>query len=122
MQEILRLLLERTGIDFASYCRGTVRRRILNRMISLGSDSLDDYVSRLHGSEEEAVRLAERITIKVSRFYRNASTFDRVRSELLPELAATRSAPLRLWSAGCGHGEEAYHSPCSCPKAASKAR
>lgn len=109
IKEILVVLRERTGCDFARYRSATVYRRILNRMISLGIDSLGDYLQRLQTIEEEAARLLERVTIKVSRFYRNPATFHLLRREVLPEIARRRAgAPLRIWSAGCGCGEEAY--------------
>jgi chemotaxis methyl-accepting protein methylase len=78
-------------------------------MISVGESSLGAYLQRLRADAEEASRLLERLTIKVSRFYRNARTFDFLMSEVIPTLAKMcDGAPLRVWSAGCGCGEEAY--------------
>ena len=49
------------------------------------------------------------MTIKVSRFYRNGEVFDVLREHVLPALARQRAGePLRIWSAGCGYGEEPY--------------
>src|SRR5690606_12566485 len=76
---------------------------------SIGAASLHAYLDRLRVDWEEALRLLERLTIKVSRFYRNARTFDTLADEVIPALAQARDgAPLRIWSAGCGCGEEAY--------------
>lgn len=109
LAEILARVRGATGLDFSRYREATVRRRVHNRMIGLGVESLERYAQRLEGDPEEAPRLVERLTIKVSRFYRNAPAFDLVRGELLPALAAARAGrALRLWSAGCGRGEEAY--------------
>jgi chemotaxis protein methyltransferase CheR len=106
---ILAIVRERTGRDFSGYRAGTVQRRILNRMISAGISSMREYLAWLQRSREEAPRLLERLTIKVSRFYRNAATFDLLREQAIPRLAGERSGrPLRLWSAGCGCGEEPY--------------
>ena len=84
-----------------------MQRRIHNRMISVGIASLDAYLDMLRENAGEARRLLERITIKVSRFYRNRTTFDELRRVVFPALAR-RGEPLRLWSIGCGCGEEAY--------------
>lgn len=109
VEAILDLLYRRVGTDFARYRPDLIRRRIRNRMISAGAATLDAYLALLAGSDEETARLVERVTIKVSRFYRNAAAFDRLRTAILPQLAERRQgAPLRIWSAGCASGEEAY--------------
>jgi len=107
--EILGIVLRETGVDFLRYRRTTVLRRIQNRMLSLRVGSSSEYLDRLRSDPAEPAGLAERITIKVSRFYRNAPTFDLLRREVLPALARHLGGhPLRCWSAGCGCGEEAY--------------
>jgi chemotaxis protein methyltransferase CheR len=107
--EILSVVHARTGIDFSAYRARTLHRRILNRMVCVGLDSLERYLELVTSCELEALRLLERVTIKVSRFYRNAATFDCLRQRVIPELAkASQGKPLRVWSAGCGCGEEAW--------------
>jgi chemotaxis methyl-accepting protein methylase len=106
---ILQLVRKRTGCDFSTYRPGTVYRRIQNRMISVGVSSFVDYLALLEANDDEVPRLVERLTIKVSRFYRNAPTFDLLRNVVVPACATRRGGePLRVWSAGCGFGEEAY--------------
>lgn len=106
---ILQLLRERTGADLSRYRPTTVSRRVLNRMISVGSSTFEHYLALLRADEHEALRLLDRVTIKVSRFYRNPVTFDALRLTVLPALAAANPGrPLRIWSAGCGCGEEPY--------------
>lgn len=103
---ILELVRERCGVDLAAYRAQTLERRVRNRMLALGLADVADYERVLDSADGEAARLLERITIKVSRFYRNAATFDLVARRLLPELA--RTGPVSAWSAGCGRGEEAW--------------
>jgi chemotaxis methyl-accepting protein methylase len=107
--EILQLLHERTGTNFASYRLPTVARRTMNRMISVGAHTYADYLELLRDREGEAARLLEHVTIKVSRFYRHTPAFDALRREVLPELARQADGrPLTVWSVGCGCGEEPY--------------
>lgn len=106
--EILALLNRRTGYDFSCYRPQTVLRRIRNRMISKGVPNVQGYLGQLIQDPAESAALLERLTIKVSRFYRNALSFDPLRGEVLPRLAERFGQPLRLWSAGCAHGEEPY--------------
>jgi chemotaxis methyl-accepting protein methylase len=106
---ILALLCERTGTDFGCYRPSTVTRRVLNRMISVGASSFSDYLALLRDNEAETAHLLQRVTIKVSRFYRNREVFDVLRERVIPGLARARAGePLRIWSAGCGYGEEPY--------------
>lgn len=105
---VIELMRERAGIDFADYRQATIARRIRNRMIAAGVDAWPDYLARLRADPAEAALLLERLTIKVSRFYRNASTFEHLARVVIPRLALERGAALRIWCAGCGRGEEAY--------------
>jgi chemotaxis methyl-accepting protein methylase len=106
---IASVMRNRTGVDFGCYRPATVRRRIRNRMISVGTTSVGDYLRLLRASEQEADRLLERVTIKVSRLYRNPGVFDLLREQILPRLAMQRAGkPLRIWSAGCARGEEPF--------------
>jgi chemotaxis methyl-accepting protein methylase len=107
--EILQVLRERTGTDFASYRLPTVARRTVNRMISVGAATYADYLQFLRQREGEAARLLEHVTIKVSRFYRHAPTFETLRREVLPQLALQAGGrTITAWSVGCGCGEEPY--------------
>lgn len=107
--EILELLRERTGTDFASYRLPTVARRTVNRMISVGAETYAEYLQFLRHRDGEAARLLEHVTIKVSRFYRHAPTFDTLRQQVVPELALhANGRPINVWSIGCGCGEEPY--------------
>jgi chemotaxis methyl-accepting protein methylase len=106
---VLALLLERTGLDFSRYRRASVERRIANRMLCARVSSLPEYLTLLESTPEEPARLIERLTIKVSRFYRDPVTFDALRGLVLPALQRARGEiPLRIWCAGCGYGEEAW--------------
>jgi chemotaxis methyl-accepting protein methylase len=108
-ERILELLCERTGTDFRRYRRSTITRRVLNRMISVGASTFADYLKLLRDNEGESVHLLQRVTIKVSRFYRNREVFDVLRERIVPSLARARAGnALRIWSAGCGYGEEPY--------------
>lgn len=107
LQPILGELRRRTGVDFSRYRAATVRRRIQNRMISVGIRTLPEYSAFLAGSPEEATHLLDRIAIKVSRFYRHAPAWEALEASALPELAKL-DRPLRVWSAACGYGQEVY--------------
>lgn len=104
---ILEVLQTRAGTDFSRYRPEMIRRRIQNRMISAGVPSLRAYLDMLRRNVEETPELIARVTIKVSRFYRNAQVFERLATEAMPRLAAL-DRPIRIWCAGCACGEEAW--------------
>ncbi len=104
---ILSAVRSKSGVDFSCYRAPTVQRRILNRMLSLSIKDFESYGDLVQQSDAEVQQLIARITIKVSRFYRNPAVFDMLRHAVLPGLHRP-GRPLRVWSAGCGRGEEAY--------------
>lgn len=105
---ILEILRERTGLDFRGYRSAPLLRRVRNRMISARVATLSEYLDLLTGQPEEAARLVERLTIKVSRFYRDPQVFHALRLALSEGAPGRRERPITAWSAGCGNGEEAY--------------
>ncbi len=105
---ILAIVQQRCGTDFGGYRPPTVLRRLLNGMRAAGAASLPEYLERLQRDPLEARRLLERLTIKVSRFFRNAGAVAVVRRELGRRRKGRPGAQLSAWSAGCGRGEEAY--------------
>jgi two-component system, chemotaxis family, CheB/CheR fusion protein len=69
-----------------------------------------DYLDYLQVHPDEFTALFNSILINVTGFFRDADAWDYVRAEVLPSLVATKpiDAPIRVWSAGCASGEEAY--------------
>jgi chemotaxis methyl-accepting protein methylase len=105
---MLEVIRERKGIDFRGYRVATLLRRVRNRMISAGVRTLPEYFERLQTDPEEADALTERLTIKVSRFFRDAATFAALRQAIAQRRVECGGRPLAIWSAGCGQGEEPY--------------
>ncbi len=111
----LRTFLEevraRSGIDFTSYKAPTIGRRLQRRMAATRTGTLADYRAYLHDHPEEYQRLISSFLIKVTDFFRDPELFSYLREQALPSLidaARARGNELRLWSAGCATGEEAY--------------
>lgn len=101
------LVLARTGRDLAEYRATTLQRRLRAQMTRRGVSSYGAYVKLLEEDASEACALLEQLSIKASQFFRDPVGFARIAEELF---VGRRLAdpPLRIWSAGCGRGEEAY--------------
>lgn len=110
LQPILMLLRHVCGADFSQYKMATVQRRIQRRMALLHVASLPAYLRILRDSEAEAQALYNDVLIKVTSFFRDPDAFEHLGRKVLPRLFKGREAgePLRVWSAGCSTGEEAY--------------
>ena len=106
------LVLAAGGIDLGLYKDRCVLRRLAVRQRACGAEDLRSYLMVVSRDPIERERLVKVLTIHVSQFFRNPGTFEAIRGVVLPAILATKEAGggriLRLWSAGCACGEEAY--------------
>lgn len=111
-REIVNLLQSRRAFDLGSYKDRCVKRRIASRVRARGLSDSSRYVELLDCDDDELDALLAVLTIHVSQFFRNPSTYRVLEERVLPGLAdeARRSGRnrLRLWSVGCAGGEEPY--------------
>lgn len=107
--QLLRVVHARTGLGLEAYKERFVERRVAIRVRATGSEGLGGYLELLTRDEGEMERLLRCLTIHVSSFFRNASTFEAIRREVFPKLFAPgASRHPRFWSVGCSRGEEPY--------------
>jgi two-component system CheB/CheR fusion protein len=109
-EALLGFLEQSRSFDFTGYKRSTLVRRVSTRMALLGVDSVGSYVDLLQVDPEEFTRLFDALLINVTGFFRDPPAWDYLAGEVLPKLLAGKPAgePIRVWSAGCASGEEAY--------------
>ncbi|MFN2582391.1 MAG: CheR family methyltransferase [Candidatus Dormibacteria bacterium] len=109
-EALLRYLFETHGLDFTGYKRASLTRRVQKRLGQLRVLSYDDYVDYLQVHPEEHRVLLDTILINVTSFYRDPASWDFLRAEILPRIVAAHGSDdaIRIWSAGCATGEEAY--------------
>lgn len=71
-----------------------------------------EYLLLLKQDSSELSSLLDVLTINVTKFFRNRETYSVLREKVLRQLASekrqTESKGIRVWSAGCASGEEAY--------------
>ena len=96
------------GFACASYKQKCLRRRVGVRMRARGLDSFTDYSRLLDRDDVEFDRLIGALTISVTRFFRDTPVWRSVTTDVIPELWRSERADIRVWSAGCASGEEAY--------------
>jgi len=108
-ETIGRILKAHCGFSLEGYKDKCVKRRINIRVRATQSNSPEAYSTFLTRNEPELEHLLRVLTIHVSHFFRNPSTFEKLSREILPQLLSERGARgVRLSSVGCAGGEEPY--------------
>ncbi|MQG94708.1 CheR family methyltransferase [Pseudomonas sp. MN1F] len=110
LDEILLQLRNATGHDFQHYKRATVLRRIERRLHVTGQTELGGYLRYLEQHSSEATALLGDMLIGVTNFFRDREAFESLERHVLPQLVSQGedNREIRVWSAGCSTGEEAY--------------
>ena len=106
---LLEFLKEERGFDFTGYKRASLMRRVQRRMAEVGVTSFEGFHDHLMVHPEEFTPLFNTILINVTSFFRDREAWLHLLDEVLPAILARRAGqPIRVWSAGCASGEEAY--------------
>lgn len=110
LQQIFRLLQQRTRHDFSLYKPSTLHRRIERRMAIHAIATPAMYADFLRDNAQEIDLLFKELLIGVTSFFRDAAVWQQLADVTLPELLSRRpkGQKLRAWVAGCSTGEEAY--------------
>jgi two-component system CheB/CheR fusion protein len=110
LEELLVFIRDARGFDFTGYKRSSLARRIQKRMHEAGIAGYLDYRDRLESSAEEFGHLFNTILINVTGFFRDAETWTYLQQNVMPDVIADaeKFSDIRVWSAGCASGEEAY--------------
>lgn len=97
------------GIVLQGNRRALVESRVTQRLRRLGIEDYGEYLEFLRRDESgrELVMLIDAISTNVTEFFREDDHFDFIRDAAKRWLAEGRQK-LRLWSAACSSGEEAY--------------
>jgi two-component system CheB/CheR fusion protein len=107
---VFELLREVTALDFSSYKRSTIRRRIARRMTLRKAATIEDYIGYLQKNRAEVEALSQDLLIKVTTFFRDPDAFEALLKKIFPALLKQRKDgdPFRIWVPGCSTGEEVY--------------
>lgn len=112
LDKVLAELKQRRNLDFSGYRTSFLERRLADFMQQNECENPDAYLDRLAADPAECGRLAGVLMVNVSCFFRNPIVFETLAQSVLPELVERKhqrgQRELRVWSAGCGMGEEAY--------------
>ncbi len=110
-QEMLlfqQLFREHIGLYLPFSKKALLCSRLSRRLGELSMSSMQEYYSLISLPQEEAERqrAIDLITTNETYFFREQKHFDALRDDILPEMQSPH--PLKVWSAACSTGEEAY--------------
>lgn len=109
-REISSYIETEFGIRMPPVKQHLLRGRLAKRLHHLGMESFHQYfhhVIDLGPGSDEYVHFVDLVSTHETRFFREADHFSTFSERLAPELA-TRQESLRMLSAACSSGEEAY--------------
>jgi two-component system CheB/CheR fusion protein len=110
LDALLEYVKRAREFDFTGYKRPTLIRRVSKRMSEVGCETYADYEDYLAVHPDEFVTFFNSILINVTAFFRDPTAWEFVAEEIVPRIISGKdsSEPIRVWSAGCASGEEAY--------------
>jgi two-component system CheB/CheR fusion protein len=106
-EALLEYLHQTRGFDFKSYKRTTLSRRVQKRMAEVGVERYEDYQDYLEVEGDEFAHLFDTVLINVTSFFRDKEAWNYLSTSVLPKIVES-GRQIRVWSAGCASGEEAY--------------
>lgn len=107
------LIYQASGLHFDSKSRSTLERRLRSRVQALHLGSFEQYYLYLQfdrDRREELQRALDAVAVHETYFFREARALQAFGQEMLQEIFERHRQQriLRIWSAGCSTGEEAY--------------
>ena len=111
-QYIRDLVMSQTGIVVSENKQELIYSRLSKRVRALNLGGFGDYIDLLEEgrNKDEMVAFVNAITTNLTAFFREGHHFDYLRDQALPKIMERnrQSRKIRIWSAGCSTGEEAY--------------
>jgi len=112
LAEITRVMRDLCSTDISVYDESFLMKTIEKRLGATAINTLADYCEYLSKTRGEVDALSRSLTITYSEFFRNPLTFAMLKQWVLPRLMEeqerTNRTEIRVWSAGCAAGQEAY--------------
>jgi chemotaxis protein methyltransferase CheR len=108
---LAKLLKERSGLIITPDKAYLLESRLMPLAPTRNMKGIEDIVAKMRGHDEALARdVTEAMTTNESFFFRDTKRFDQFRDTILPQVMAARMAKksIRIWSAACSSGQEAY--------------
>ncbi len=103
-------VFEERGLDIKRYKSSFMKRRLDRRMRILDIEDYFEYADILKKERHEFEELFSSLSINVTNFFRDFTVYDKFKSFIIPKILYNQKPKekIKIWSAGCASGEEAY--------------
>jgi chemotaxis protein methyltransferase CheR len=112
IEKQIQLLKEQYALDISIYDRSFLEKAFQSRMNSTFCENPDIYFQYLGKNSDEPFLLLAQLSNSYSEFFRNPLTFALLEQTILARLFNLKekiySPEIRIWSAACASGQEAY--------------
>jgi chemotaxis protein methyltransferase CheR len=112
LNKVIRFISDDRGIDLRSYRQSFTFRHLRSRMNDLKISNYLNYITFLKRNPKEIDLFLEDLSINVTHFFRDPEVFTAFQKGPLAELISRKAKSnlnlIRLWSAACASGQEAY--------------
>lgn len=107
--EIAALLARSSGLAFPPSRRGYAEIGMQRAMVAAREHDAQAFLRRVEREPSLLARVIAEVTVGETYFFRDPAQFAAIAEQVVPErLGRYDGTPLRMWSAGCSSGEEAY--------------
>jgi chemotaxis protein methyltransferase CheR len=110
-EQLRKLVNEHTGINLSEHKQEMLYSRLSRRLRILNLKDFATYCELLQSDcGDELIQFVNAVTTNLTSFFRESHHFDYLAQVVLPQLFIKKqnSKRIRIWSAGCASGEEAY--------------
>lgn len=107
---VRQLIRQYAGINLNDHKFEMVYSRLARRLRALNIPTMANYLKLVQSDQSESIQFINAITTNMTYFYREPHHFSFFKKIILPELSLKHKDDkrVRIWSAGCSSGEEAY--------------
>ena len=109
-----KLIYEKSGIKLSPDKKNLIQSRLMKRLIFRNCETFLQYYYCIKNDPagEEMIAMLNAMSTNLTKFFREEEHFNFLNSKVLPDLISQKrievERKLRVWSAGCSSGEEAY--------------
>jgi len=109
-----KLIYDNSGINLSPEKKNLIQTRLIKRLHHRNCETFYQYYRYINNDPtgEEMIAMLNAISTNLTKFFREEEHFNFLNNKVLPDLISQKrknvERKLRVWSAGCSSGEEAY--------------
>lgn len=106
-ENFITIFKEKSGLDLKAYKQNQMERRIRTFMETNKYENFSEFIKALDNDRQLYDSFFKHLTINVSQFFRDTNQWKTFRELIVPKYLNNKKH-LKIWSAGCSAGQEAY--------------